>query len=148
MKYLFIASCCVLVAQGEQLFETSNNQMCRMICIDADHKFCPDRYGLKGVCCEQDDDTCPKTDICSSDAPSSSEALQYWTCPHDQHVCGESTKVPDGQGIEAKIISQYHDQFNWGAICRYKIDFPPMAAEYDRLVLKVNSLEFAQVTAV
>ena len=56
--------------------------------------------------------------------------------------------MPDGQGIESKIISQYHDQFNWGAICRYKIEFPPRAAEYDRVVLKINSLEFAQVTAV
>ena len=83
MKYLYIASWCALVSHAEQLFSTSNNQMCRMICIDAGHKFCPDIYGLEGTCCEIDDDTCPTSDICSSDAPTKSEALQYWTCPHD-----------------------------------------------------------------
>ena len=111
-----------------------------MICIDAGHKFCPDEYGLVGTCCPFDDDSCPTNDICSSDAPSNSEALQYWTCPHDQHVCGESTKVAEGTGQEAKIISRNDDQFNWGSTCRYKIEFPPVAAEYDRLVLKINAL--------
>ena len=122
--------------------------MCRQNCIDAGHVFCPSKYdGYYGTCCRQGDQyVCPLNDnVCSTDAPKESVGLKYYTCPHKLKSCGMSTRVTSPDGLENRVESK---DIGSGAMCKYKLEFPSIAAEYDRLILKVNSVANAEIYAV
>ena len=112
--------------------------MCKNLCVDEGHKFCPDAFGVDisyGKCCDIESDDCPAEDLCSSDAPTGSSSLKYWTCPHDPDECGETVRVPGSDGYADRIASKITSSLRYGSICRYKIEFPNVAAEYDRLFI-------------
>ena len=129
-----------------ELFRTTSSSVCRRDCIDAGHYFCPSRYdGYYGTCCAIGDD-CPENDnICSTDAPEESIGLVYWSCPHSLNTCGMSTKTTSPDGYE-NIVSA--ENFSNGELCRYKFEFPQLAAEYDRLIIRARSVENAVIYAV
>ena len=56
-----------------------------------------------------------------------------------------STRQTSPNGKENKVKS---DDIGTGAICKYQLQFPSIAAEYDRLILKVKNVTNAQIYAV
>ena len=126
------------LANPKELFSTSNDSMCKANCIDLGHQFCPSRFGDNGTCCDLSDGLCNRYQICSSDAPSSSEGLKYWTCPHDFKVCGESQKKTTQDGKENVIESKDNTYFKAGSICRYTVEFPTKAGDYDKIYIRAS----------
>ena len=125
--------------------------MCKNICIDEGHRFCPDSFGedvTYGRCCDIEELECQGEDLCSSDAPADSKSLKYWTCPHDQDQCGATTRIPGSDGYPDRISSKITSDLRFGSICRYKLEFPNIAAEYDRLLVSLSRVANAEVTAV
>ena len=122
--------------------------MCRQNCVDAGHIFCPSKYdGYYGTCCRKGDQyICPENDnICSTDAPVDSLGLKYYACPHKLQDCGMSTRTTSPDGEENRLNSA---DLGRGAMCKYQIKFPSIAAEYDRIILRVNSVTNADIYAV
>ena len=56
-----------------------------------------------------------------------------------------STRTTSPDGKENRVTSE---DIGKGAMCKYELEFPSIAAEYDRLILKVNSVANAQIYAV
>ena len=138
------------ICSAEQLFTTRDSRMCKNLCIDEGHKFCPDAFGSDltwGKCCDVDAEDCPAEDLCSSDAPADSSSLKYWTCPHDADQCGATVRAPGSDGFADRIASKITSGLKYGAICRYKLEFPNIAAEYDRLGVQLSRVANAQIIA-
>ena len=56
-----------------------------------------------------------------------------------------STRTTSPDGVENILLSA---DLGRGAMCKYQIKFPSIAAEYDRIILKVNSVTNADIYAV
>lgn len=56
-----------------------------------------------------------------------------------------STRTTSPDGEENRLNSA---DLGRGAMCKYQIKFPSIAAEYDRIVLRVNSVTNADIYAV
>ena len=56
-----------------------------------------------------------------------------------------STRTTSPDGEENRLNSV---DLGRGAMCKYQIKFPSIAAEYDRIVLRVNSVTNADIYAV
>ena len=56
-----------------------------------------------------------------------------------------STRTTSPDGEENKLLSA---DLGRGSMCKYQIKFPSIAAEYDRIILKVNSVINADIYAV
>lgn len=60
-------------------------------------------------------------------------------------TCGPSTKTTSPDGNENKVSAE---GLSSGKMCKYKLEFPQLAAEYDRLIIKAKAIDNAEIYAV
>ena len=84
-----------------------------------------------GRCCVTGEN-CGNGEYCSFKAPKSSEGLKRWACPTNKEFCGPDTLVV-AEDFRQKLrpYGNYNEFLKDGAGCRYKVEFPGMAGDYD-----------------
>lgn len=80
---------------------TSNGQ-CMNDCVLKGNYFCPDESRGTGTCCTDKGNCGQDSPFCSYKAPSTSNSLKWFSCPHTPDYCGESDRVV-GRIIPKKI---------------------------------------------
>lgn len=71
---------------------------CKTDCIDSFKTFCPVSNYRGGHCCEENE-SCPKSNICSNDNPRAPNMFKYVACPNEE-ACGTKNIYPNYDGTK------------------------------------------------
>ena len=127
---------------------------CKTDCIDQGKVYCSDDLLTDAdVCCNSPID-CARTEysICSHDA--SAIGLSYFACPRSVSLCGsevislQATNTVNEPQVVQTLPFMQGAGFSSGSMCRYRLEYPFIAAKWDELTVTVKSIQNAVVYVV
>lgn len=98
-----------VVSTERRLYQTFSDvktmsNKCKVECIDKQKVFCATKNFEGGYCCD-DNESCPRSNICSNDNPQAPLMFKYVACPNVK-ACESKNIYPK---VNAKPIYKYID---------------------------------------
>ena len=128
-----------------ELYETyTRSDKCKAECIDEGKIFCSTSEFKSGRCFEEGEPLI-RDGFCSSDNYGSPKMFQLLVCPNED-ACGSKFLNPSYSGsVLVREIEKYSHKFVKDDVCSFIIKAPVQMTEYDKLWLKIYSIENAEV---
>jgi|DEB0MinimDraft_12_1074336.scaffolds.fasta_scaffold15471_3 hypothetical protein len=118
---------------------------CKALCIDENKNYCANSNFSGGYCCELDESTCPRADICSEDNAGAPAIFKYLACPNEA-ACETKNLYPKYDGTKlTRAVDKYTYNFVKDDVCSYIVHSPFEMVERDIMYLKISKIENCEV---